>query len=139
MNKYFEANAIFSLFGRDYMELKKELPIRPSEMGVLNIISKDDKMYTPLMVAALLDVSKPMIANHISILEQKGYITKDFSSDDKRSFYIIPTEKAKELVKNEEKKLHSKLKKIEKTIGIDKFEILINTLKEVNEVLKKET
>ena len=138
MNKYFEANAIFSLFGRDYMELKKELPIRPSEMGVLNIISKDDKMYTPLMVAALLDVSKPMIANHISVLEQKGYITKDFSSDDKRSFYIIPTEKAKELVKNEEKKLHSKLKKIEKTIGIDKFEMLINTLKEVNEVLKKE-
>ena len=138
MNKYFEANAIFSLFGRDYMELKKELPIRPSEMGVLNIISKDDKMYTPLMVAALLDVSKPMIANHISVLEQKGYITKDFSSDDKRSFYTIPTEKAKELVKNEEKKLHSKLKKIEKTIGIDKFEMLINTLKEVNEVLKKE-
>ena len=138
MNKYFEANAIFSLFGRDYMELKKELPIRPSEMGVLNIISKDDKMYTPLMVADLLDVSKPMIANHISVLEQKGYITKDFSSDDKRSFYIIPTEKAKELVKNEEKKLHSKLKKIEKTIGIDKFEMLINTLKEVNEVLKKE-
>ena len=138
MDKYFKANAIFSLFSRDYMELKNDLPIRPSEMGVLNIISKDDKMYTPLMVAALLDVSKPMIANHISVLEQKGYITKDFSSDDKRSFYIIPTEKAKELVKNEEKKLHSKLKKIEKTIGIDKFEMLINTLKEVNEVLKKE-
>ena len=138
MNKYFEANAIFSLFGRDYMELKKELPIRPSEMGVLNIISKDDKMYTPLMVAALLDVSKTMIANHISILEQKGYITKDFSSDDKRSFYIIPTEQAKELVKNEEKKLRSKLKKIEETIGINKFEMLVNTLKEVNEVLKRE-
>ena len=138
MNKYLEANAIFSLFSRDYMELKKHLPIRPSEMGVLNIISKDDKMYTPLMVAALLDVSKPMIANHISILEQKGYITKDFSSDDKRSFYIIPTKKAKELVKNEEQKLRSKLEDIEKAIGIDKFEMLVSTITEVNEVLKKE-
>ena len=138
MEKYFEANAIFSLFSRDYMELKKELPIRPSEMGVLNIISKEDKLYTPLMVAELLDVSKPMIASHISVLEQKGYITKDFSSNDKRSFYIIPTEQAKELVKNEEKKLRSKLKKIEETIGINKFEMLVNTLKEVNEVLKKE-
>ena len=138
MNKYFGANAIFSLFSRDYMELKKDLPIRPSEMGVLNIISNGNELYTPLMVADLLNVSKPMIANHISVLEQKGYITKDFSSNDKRSFYIIPTEKAKQLVKNEEKKLHSKLKKIEKTIGIDKFEMLINTLKEVNEVLKKE-
>lgn len=138
MEKYFEANAIFSLFSRDYMELKKELPIRPSEMGVLNIISKGDKLYTPLMVAELLDVSKPMIASHISVLEQKGYITKDFSSDDKRSFYIIPTEQAKELVKDEEKKLRSKLKKIEETIGINKFEMLVNTLKEVNEVLKRE-
>ena len=112
MNKYFGANAIFSLFSRDYMELKKDLPIRPSEMGVLNIISNGNELYTPLMVADLLNVSKPMIANHISVLEQKGYITKDFSSNDKRSFYIIPTEKAKQLVKNEEKKLHSKLKKI---------------------------
>ena len=138
MDKYFEANAVFSLFSRDYMELKNDLPIRPSEMGVLNIISKDDKRYTPLMVAEFLKVSKPMIASHISVLEQKGYITKDFSSDDKRSFYIIPTEKAKELVKNEEKKLRSKLKKIEETIGINKFEMLVNTLKEVNEVLKRE-
>ena len=94
MDKYFEANAVFSLFSRDYMDLKNDLPIRPSEMGVLNIISKDDKRYTPLMVAELLKVSKPMIANHISVLEKKGYITRDFSSDDKRSFYIIPTEKA---------------------------------------------
>ena len=138
MDKYFEANAIFSLFSRDYMELKKDLPIRPSEMGVLNIISKDDKLYTPLMIAELLKVSKPMIANHISVLEQKGYITKDFSSADKRSFYIIPTEKAKELVKDEEIKLRSKLKDIEKAIGIDKFEMLVSVLMEVNGVLKKE-
>ena len=107
-------------------------------MGVLNIISKDDKRYTPLMVAEFLKVSKPMIANHISVLEKKGYITKDFSSDDKRSFYIIPTEKAKELVKSEEKKLRSKLKKIEEAIGTDKFEMLASILTEVNEVLKKE-
>ena len=138
MDKYFEANAVFSLFSRDYMELKNDLPIRPSEMGVLNILSKDDKRYTPLMVAEFLKVSKPMIANHISVLEKKGYITKDFSSDDKRSFYIIPTEKAKELVKNEEKKLRSKLKKIEEAIGTDKFEKLASILMEVNAVLKKE-
>lgn len=137
MNKYLEANAIFSLFSRDYMELKMDLPIRPSEMGVLNIISNGNKLYTPLMVAEMLNVSKPMIANHVSMLEKNGYITKDFSSDDKRSFYIIPTEKAKELVQKEEKKLHSKLKEIEETIGKDKFAMLVNTLKEVNEVLNR--
>ena len=40
MDKYFHANAVPSIFSKSYMELKKDLPIRPSEMGVLNIITK---------------------------------------------------------------------------------------------------
>lgn len=32
MDKYLEANAVFSKFSRDYIELKRDLPIRPSEM-----------------------------------------------------------------------------------------------------------
>ena len=92
MDKYFNANAIFSIFSRDYMELKKDLPIRPSEMGVLNIITKRKEKFTPVMVADLLGVSKPMIANHISVLEKKDYVYKEFSLDDKRSFFILPTD-----------------------------------------------
>ena len=33
MDKYFAANAVLSIFGKSYAELKKDLPIRPSEMG----------------------------------------------------------------------------------------------------------
>lgn len=40
MDKYLNANIVFSKFSRNYMALKKDLPIRPSEMGVLNIITK---------------------------------------------------------------------------------------------------
>ena len=39
MDQYFNANAVFSLFSKKYMDLKKGLPNRPSEMGVLNIIA----------------------------------------------------------------------------------------------------
>lgn len=53
------------------MELKKDLPIRPSKMGVLNIVTKKDELFTPLMIAELLEVSKPMITNHIIVLENK--------------------------------------------------------------------
>lgn len=136
MNKYFNANAILSKFSQNYMGQKKDLPIRPSEMGVLNIITKKDGLFTPLMLAELLEVSKPMITSHITILEKKGYITREYSKEDKRSFYVIPTEEAKKLVKVNEKKMCKKLQEIENTIGKENFDKLLQILTETNKILK---
>lgn len=74
MDKYVNANIIFSKFSRSYMNLKKDLPIRPSEMGVLNIITKREGLFTPIMIAELLEVTRPMVASHISILEKKDIL-----------------------------------------------------------------
>lgn len=136
MERYFNANAIFSIFSKKYMELKKDLPIRPSEMGVLNIITKKDGLFTPIMIAELLEVSKPMITNHITVLENKGYIIREYSKEDKRSFYVIPTEKAKELVKVTEKKMSKYLKQIENSLGKENFEKLLQMLTDTNKILK---
>lgn len=130
MDKYINANIVFSKFSRDYMELKKDLPIRPSEMGVLNIITRREGRFTPLMIAELLGVSKPMIAAHISVLEEKGYIIKEPSSEDKRSFYIIPTKKAKALVDESEQKLNEHLKAMESRLGEERFALLLELLEE---------
>lgn len=136
MDRYINANIALSKFSRDYIDLKKDLPIRPSEMGVLNIITKRDGLYTPVMIAELLDVSKPMIAAHISSLEEKGYICKETSSGDKRSFYVLPTDKARKLVDVTEKKLGEHLKKIESRLGKEKFDLLIGLLEEALEILE---
>lgn len=139
MDRYINANIAFSKFSRDYIELKKDLPIRPSEMGVLNIITKREGLYTPVMIAELLDVSKPMIAAHISSLEQKGYIYKDFSSSDKRSFYVMPTDKAKELVAETEARMDENLKAIEDKLGQERFDLLVSLLEETLKVLEQES
>ena len=136
MEKYLKANIVFSKFSRDYMKLKKDLPIRPSEMGVLNIITKREGLFTPIMIAELLEVTKPMIASHISVLEKKGYITKKYSETDKRSFYVIPTDKAKKLVAETESKLNTKLINIEKKLGSKRFEELIVALEEAKSLLE---
>lgn len=138
MDKYLNANIIFSKFSRSYMELKKDLPIRPSEMGVLNIITKKEGLFTPLMVAELLEVTKPMIANHISVLEKKGYITKKYSENDKRSFYIIPTDKAKKLVLDTECRLNEKLNNLEEKLGQERFDELIKTLEDAKIYLEEQ-
>ena len=136
MDKYLNANIVFSKFSRDYMELKKDLPIRPSEMGVLNIIVQRKGLFTPVMIAELLEVSKPMITTHITVLENKGYITKEYSKVDKRSFYVIPTDKAKELVKVTEKKMSNYLNQIETSLGKEKFDMLLEILIDTNKILK---
>lgn len=130
MEKYLKANIVFSKFSRDYMALKKDLPIRPSEMGVLNIITKREGLFTPIMIAELLEVTKPMVASHISVLERKEYITKKYLENDKRSFYVIPTEKAKSLVEETENKLNKKLNYLENKLGQKKFDELIKLLDE---------
>lgn len=76
MDKYLKANIVFSKFSRDYMGLKSGLPVRPSELAVLNIITKRGGNYTPLMIKELLGVSKPMITAHINVLEKKGTYTR---------------------------------------------------------------
>ncbi len=137
MDRYAEANAVLSKFSKGYMELKKDLPIRPSEMAVLNIIIQRDGRFTPLMIAELLEVSKPMITAHISVLEKKNYITKEYLKEDRRSFYVVPTEKAKKLVKTAGEATKKHLQYLENELGYDNYEKLLNILNNANGILTK--
>lgn len=125
MDKYLHANIVLSKFSRDYIDLKNNLPIRPSEMGVLNLLVKREGKYTPLAIADMLGVSKTMVAAHIAVLEKGEYIAKQPSETDKRSFFVLPTEKAKRLVQEVDERLDSQLRFLEKTMGADMFDALI--------------
>ena len=135
MEKYMNANAVFSKFSRDYMALKKDLPIRPSEMAVINIITKRDGNFTPLSIAELLGVSKPMIAAHVASLEKKGYIYKEGSELDKRSFYVRPTDKAKVLADAFEARQTKYLKRIEAHLGETEFAAMVRLLDKTQTIL----
>lgn len=134
MDRYVKANGILSMFSKGYMELKKDLPIRPSEMAVLNIIVQRDGKYTPLMIAELLAVSKPMITALITALGKKGYITKEHLTEDKRSFYVVPTSKAKKLVLATAETTKRNLQCLENELGED-YERLLEILENTNKIL----
>lgn len=137
MDKYIAANAVLSMFSKNYMELKKGLPIRPSEMGVLNIIAETEGQYTPVKLADMLGVSKQMITAHISSLESKGYIMKAPCSQDKRAYYIIPTDKALELVESAKADLNEKLEQLENELGANEFNTLVKLAEKANEIMKE--
>lgn len=136
MDQYFAANAVLSMFAKNYMELKKGLPIRPSEMGVLNIITGTKGQYMPVQLADLLGVSKQMMTAHISSLESKGYIMKSPCSQDKRAYYILPTDKAWKLTAHAKVDLNRKLAQLEKRLGAEDFQTLVTLAEEANEIMK---
>lgn len=135
MDRYFNANAVLSIFSKNYMELKKGLPVRPSEMGVLNIITSTDGPHTPVVLANKLRVSKPMITAHIISLENKGYITKIPSEQDKRVYYIMPTDKGLELVEYAKVDLDEKLAYLEKELGQESFCALVGLAEKANAIM----
>lgn len=135
MEKYMHANIVFSKFSRDYMELKKDLPIRPSEMGMLTLITRRQGDFTPLMLAEMIGVSKPMIAAHIQALLKKGYIWKEVSGVDKRSFFVRPTETGKALADKFEARQSGYLKQMEAKLGKEEFDKLVRLLYEAQTIL----
>lgn len=138
MNKYLSANAVLSMFSKYYMELKKDLPIRPSEMGVLNIIAETPGPHTPLLLAGLLGVSKPMITAHLTDLAKKGYIEKKQSPEDKRFFYVLPTEKALALVESAKTDLNQHLERLVQEMGQEEFDHLVRLARKANKILEME-
>lgn len=136
MDKYLVANAAFSKFSRNYMELKKGLPIRPSEMGVLNILAATPGPHSSVMLAELLGVSKPMITANLTSLSEKGYITKEQSKNDKRVYYVLLTPKALQLVEDAKADTNEQLAHLVAAMGQDEFDMLVNLTQKANRVLE---
>lgn len=138
MNKYFSANVALSMFSKYYMELKRGLPIRPSEMGVLNIITETPGPHTPVLLAELLGVSKPMITAHLIDLEKRGYIEKKQSLEDKRVFNVLPTEKALALVESAKTDMNRHFERLVQEMGEDEFDHLVRLAEKANKILEAE-
>lgn len=137
MSKEMKANIVFSKFARDFNELKRYLPIRPSEMTLLNIVTRGNRSLTPLALAEIMAVSKPMIAALIQSLEKKEYIYKEPSPDDKRSFFVRPTDKAKELCIKYEEKQTERLIEIEEKLGEEDFAQLVELMDKAQRIIRE--
>lgn len=83
----------------------------------------------------MLGVSKPMIAAHLQTLMKKGYIRKEASTDDKRSFYVRPTKMGKALADEFEARQTEYLKTIEAKLGKENFTELTRLLGETQTIL----
>lgn len=127
-----------SMFCRLNINTKKDLPVRSSEMGLLIFICKSENPVTPVMAADFFKVKKPMITAMVSSLQKHGYIEKVPSSEDKRSFSLNPTERAKQLVDDTFTEYIKTMELLRQKLGQTSFANLITLLEIANSVLLEE-
>lgn len=138
MDKLIKSSKQISLFCRLNLNTKQELPIRSSEMGMLIYLVKTEEERTPNAVAKFFNVTKSMATNMATSLLNNGYIEKIQSEADKRSFLLIPTDKAIRLVEDTYEEYFKIMSLLESKMGEQKFDEFIRSLETANEILLEE-
>jgi len=127
-----------SMFCRLNINVKKDLPIRSSEMGLLILICRSEILVTPVIAADFFKVKKPMITTMVSNMIKHGYIEKVPSLEDKRSFSLNPTEKAKQLVDDTYSEYMKTMELLRHNLGVVDFGKLMTLLEKSNFILLEE-
>lgn len=127
---------VIGLFCRLNMKLKRDLPIRASEMGVLIYISKLNADVTPLMISRFFKITKPSVTSMLNTLLRISYLEKIPSEFDKRSYLLRITKKGENLVESTFNEYHKSIEVMIDKMGLDTFNRFIETLKNVNEILE---
>lgn len=127
-----------SMFCRLNINIKKDLPIRSSEMGLLILICKSENPVTPVKAADFFKVKKPMITAMVSSLQKHGYIEKVPSLEDKRSFSLNPTKIGRKMVDDTYIEYIKTMELLRQELGTKDFDNLITLLEKANNVLLEE-
>lgn len=127
-----------ALFCRLNLNVKKDIPVRSSEMGLLIYLVKSEGENTPVEASKYFKVSKGMITKMITSLSKGGYIVKEQSTVDKRSYILVATEKAVELVNDTYSENFKTMHALQSGLGEKDFKKLEELLEKANKILLEE-
>lgn len=127
-----------SRFCRLQMNIKKDIPVRSSEMGVLIYIHKSGMPVTPLMISGFFGISKPSVTDMVNALIKKDYLLKEPSKSDKRSYTLSVTPKGQELVETTYNEYFKTMELLEEKMGCQEFHLFIELLQRANKILSEE-
>lgn len=127
---------IIGMFCRLNMNSKHNLPIRPSEMGILIYTQKQTNSVTPLMISQFFGITKPSVSTIIKALIKLGYLEKHKSTDDKRSYSITITNKGQKLVETTYDEYFRTIEILKEKMGHDNFTQFIKLVNTANNILE---
>lgn len=138
MEQFIKGAEEVTLFCRINMNIKRELPIRASEMGMLIYLVKSEETINSIKIAEFFKVTKPNVTAMVNSMLKKEYIIKEQSKLDKRSFILKPTQKAIDLVEETYDEYFKTMKLLSDKMGENDYKELIELLGKANNILLEE-
>lgn len=135
MDSLLKSADVVSLFCRIHVNMRHDLPIRSSEMGLLIYINQSEEAPSSVDAAAFFKVSKPMVARMVRSLEKNDYIERGASPNAQRRFTLVLTEKAKALVKETTGEYLKNMSLMREGLGEQDFDTLMRLLDKANKLL----
>lgn len=117
------------------MNSKSDIPIRPSEMGVLVYAGKQYGPVTPLMISRFFRIAKPSVTSMVNSLVKNGYLKKVSSETDRRSYSLKVTEKGSELIESTFSEYVKSMELLKFGMGDEKFNEFIELIQIANVIL----
>lgn len=133
-----ESAKIIFLFSRMLMRRDLNLPVRPSEMGVLIYTYESEAPPTPRMVSDYFRMRKPSVTSMVKSLATKGYLRKAPSEIDQRSYTLICTKKGEQLVTSTFEEYHRSISHLKESMGDEAFDTLVTLMQQANRILDEE-
>lgn len=128
---------IIGLFCRQQTNVKKELPVRSSEMGALIFVERQEGQVTPLMLSAFFQISKPSVTTIINSLVKKQFLRKIPSSSDGRSYSVELTPSGRALVSTMADEYYRNLERLQEEMGSAEFGMFIDLMQKATDILGK--
>ncbi|WP_300381943.1 MarR family winged helix-turn-helix transcriptional regulator [Clostridium sp.] len=127
-----------SRFCRLQINIKRDMPIRASDIGTLIYIQKSDIPVTPLMISSFFGISKPSVTDMVNSLVKKNYLIKIPSKSDKRSYTLEITPKGHDLLDITYKEYFKTFEVLEEKMGHKEFELFTQLIEKANNILCEE-
>lgn len=123
-------------FCRAFMRNKSvDLPVRPSQFAVLDIMCSVPGMLTPVELSRRLGVSKAMISMHLSALVDMGLVMRVQSPEDGRSVVVMPSRLGRDLFDRVVRASNKRIEILSKKMGKGQFDELLRLIGVANQIL----
>lgn len=127
-----------AMFCRLQMNIKRDIPIRSSEMGALIFTQRYNAPITPLMLSNFFKIAKPSVTSMINSLIKKDYLNKIPSPTDGRSYTVTITQKGTELVESTYSEYFKAMENLKDKMGPKDFKLFIELMRKANNILSEE-
>lgn len=125
------------MFCRLRVNMKPNIPIRLSEMGVLIFAQKQNAEVTPRMISQFLRISKPSVTSLVNSLVNQGYLSKKPSKIDQRSYVLTMTKSGNQLVESTFEEYYKSIALLKENMGEHEFRTFIELMQKANSILEE--